>query len=98
MVFFDLPTETKRQRKQYAMFRKNLMSDGFTMMQLSIYVRHCASIENSFVHKKRVKNILPPEGHVIIMTITDKQFSNIEIFRSSKQETSRPSGQQLELF
>ena len=39
LVFFDLPTETKRQRKEYAKFRKLLICDGFTMFQFSIYLR-----------------------------------------------------------
>ena len=43
LVFFDLPTETKRERKLYADFRKKLLQDGFTMFQFSIYVRHCPS-------------------------------------------------------
>ena len=53
MVFFDLPTETKKERKLYAEFRKKLISDGFTMFQFSIYVRHCASSENAEVHATR---------------------------------------------
>lgn len=40
LVFFDLPTETKKEKKAYADFRKNLQKDGFTMFQFSIYVRH----------------------------------------------------------
>ena len=40
LVFFDLPTDTKKERKAYADFRKKLMRDGFTMFQFSIYVRH----------------------------------------------------------
>ena len=98
MVFFDLPTGTKRQRKAYSVFRNSLLKDGFSMLQFSIYVRHCASVENANVHMKRVRNFLPKEGNVIIVTITDKQFSNIEIYNSLKQEMPRPSGQQLELF
>ena len=43
LVFFDLPTDTKKDRKAYATFRKQLISDGFTMFQFSIYVRHCPS-------------------------------------------------------
>lgn len=53
LVFFDLPTQTKKDKKQYALFRKNLQRDGFTMFQFSIYVRHCASSENMDVHIKR---------------------------------------------
>ena len=59
LVFFDLPTETKKDKKAYALFRKNLQKDGFTMFQMSIYVRHCASMENAEVHIKRVKSFLP---------------------------------------
>ena len=36
MVLFDLPTETKKDRKAAADFRKRLMEDGFTMFQFSI--------------------------------------------------------------
>ena len=45
LVFFDLPTETKKDKKRYMDFRKKLQSDGFTMFQFSIYIRHCASSE-----------------------------------------------------
>ena len=38
LVFFDLPTETKKEKKAYMDFRKMLIKDGFTMFQFSIYV------------------------------------------------------------
>lgn len=31
LVFFDLPTETQKDKKAYALFRKNLQKDGFTV-------------------------------------------------------------------
>ena len=80
LVLFDLPTETKKDKKAYALFRKNLQRDGFTMFQFSIYVRHCASQENAAVHIKRVKSFLPEYGNVGIICITDKQFANIGTF------------------
>lgn len=80
LVLFDLPTETKRDIRAYTVFRKNLIKDGFTMFQFSIYIRHCASIENAEVHIKRVKSFLPEYGKVGIICITDKQFGNIELF------------------
>ena len=79
-VFFDLPTETKSERKKYAEFRKNLLRDGFSMFQFSIYLRHCPSRENADVHIKRVKSWLPAEGYVGILMVTDKQFSQTELF------------------
>ena len=44
-VMFDLPVETKAQRREATRFRKDLLKDGFTMHQFSVYIRHCASNE-----------------------------------------------------
>jgi len=97
-VFFDLPTDTKKDRRNYARFRKNLMQDGFTMLQYSIYTRHSSSRENAAVHLTRVKSFLPPKGEIILFTLTDKQFEMMEFFRG-ESETERPdTPQQLELF
>lgn len=98
LVFFDLPTETKRERKAASDFRKKLLVDGFTMFQFSIYVRHCASRENAEVHIKRVKDMLPAKGYVGILNITDKQFSSMDIFIGKVETHTQPEGQQLELF
>ena len=98
LVLFDLPTETKKDIREYTIFRKNLLRDGFTMFQFSIYVRHCASLENAEVHKKRVKSFLPRYGKVGIICITDKQFGNIELFYGNKRQVPNTPGQQLELF
>lgn len=98
LVFFDLPTETKKERKAASLFRKNIMKDGFNMFQFSIYMRHCASRENADVHIKRVKKILPEKGHVGIMCITDKQFGMIEVFHGPTIIPTQPPVQQLEMF
>lgn len=98
LVFFDLPTETKKERKIYARFRKDIMADGFNMFQFSIYLRHCPSRENADVHIQRVKKILPAKGHVGIMSITDKQFGMMEIFRGHDLVETPDTVQQLELF
>ena len=81
-VFFDLPTYTSLERKAASGFQQSLLKDGFSMFQYSIYTRHCASAENAAVHVRRVKNMLPEEGEVVIMTITDKQFVMMEHFSS----------------
>src|SRR6184192_1461693 len=74
LAMFDLPVDTKKARKAYAQFRKELLKDGFTRMQYSVYVRHCPSEENAVVHVARVERIVPPDGEVRILTLTDKQF------------------------
>ncbi len=98
LVFYDLPTETARERKVAAMFRKNILKNGFQMFQFSIYLRHCASRENADVHIKRAKALLPEHGHVGIMCITDKQFGMMEIFHGKKPISTAPPVQQLEMF
>lgn len=98
LVFFDLPTETKKDKKAYARFRKSLMADGFTMFQFSIYVRHCASVENANAHTRRVETFLPEYGNVCIMTITDKQFGAIKLFQGVRPKEPQMGPQQLELF
>jgi|SRR5574344_65702 CRISPR-associated protein Cas2 len=98
LVFFDLPTDTKKDRKMHSLFRKNLQKDGFTMFQYSIYVRHCPSKENMVVHIRRVKSFLPEKGIVAILNITDKQFGDMELFIGRKNELPPSSYLQLELF
>lgn len=98
MVFFDLPTETPAQKKAYSQFRKALLSDGFTMYQLSIYARHCPSKDNADVHVKRVESYLPELGRVCIMTITDKQFGAIRVFEGFKRAKAQVDAIQLEFF
>jgi CRISPR-associated protein Cas2 len=98
LVFFDLPTETKSERKVASKFRKDILTDGFAMFQFSIYIRHCNSQENAAVHIKRVKAILPEKGHVGIISITDKQFGMMEIFRGKTIIKTPDTLQQLEMF
>ncbi len=98
IVFFDLPTDTKRERRAAAKFRKDLIGDGFSMFQYSIYIRNCPSSENAQVHTKRVRGILPEYGRVGIICITDKQFDNMELFVGRKNTELPKIEQQLELF
>lgn len=97
-VFFDLPTETKKDRKNYTRFRKGLLQDGFEMLQFSIYTRHCNSRENADVHVKRVKSILPSKGEVIVFHLTDRQFGMMEFFKGVKKAKAPDVPQQLEMF
>ena len=98
LVMYDLPTETKTERRIAAKFRKDIMADGFAMFQFSLYIRHCNSRENAEVHIKRVKSILPEKGRIGIMSITDKQFGDIELFIGKKVSERPNTPQQLELF
>ena len=97
-VFFDLPTNTKKDRRNAQQFRKNILKNSFTMMQYSVYTRHCASSESANVHELRVKKLLPPLGKVSVLRITDKQFGNILNFWGKFETPKEPLPTQLELF
>ncbi|MCX6141078.1 MAG: CRISPR-associated endonuclease Cas2 [Candidatus Kapabacteria bacterium] len=97
-VLFDLPVLTKKQRRIYTIFRRNLLKDGFTMLQYSVYIRHCASLENATVHIGRVEDTVPEQGLVSILTVTDKQYSSMKTFWGRERQPDAVNPQQLELF
>ena len=80
LVMFDLPVDTDEARREYTLFRRQLLNDGFMMHQYSVYGRHCPSEENAQVHIRRVEASLPPDGQVRILSITEKQFERMHIF------------------
>ena len=98
IAMFDLPTDTAKARKAYTRFRKALLRDGFTMMQYSVYMRHCASIENARIHVARIGRCVPSAGEVRFLTITDKQFGRIETYVGKMRQAPSPSPAQLEFF
>lgn len=97
-VMFDLPTTTKKHVKEANKFRDSLLKDGFNMFQYSLYIRHCSSRENALVHIRRIKLMMPAEGHVCVFDLTDKQFGMMEIFQNYSRIEKPNEVEQLELF
>jgi CRISPR-associated protein Cas2 len=78
IVFFDLPTITVQDRKEYIRFRKLLLSEGFIMMQQSVYTKIVLNGTTAKLMKEKLRKLKPKDGLVQMLTITEKQFSNIE--------------------
>jgi CRISPR-associated protein Cas2 len=97
-TMFDLPVDTKKARKEYTRFRKALISQGFLMLQFSVYARYCASEEAGQVHRNHIHGILPPDGQVRLMSITDRQFGKMEVFYGKLRQEAEQAPQQLMLF
>ncbi len=97
-VFFDLPVTTKKLQREAAKFRTLLLKDGFSMMQFSVYIRHCPSMEKAEMHIRRVKSNIPDHGMVSILAITDKQYGNIANFWGTKLKPTPNAPIQLELW
>ena len=97
-VMFDLPVTTKKAQKNAAAFRKNIEKEGFIMHQFSVYLRHCGSLESAQAHIKRIKALSPESGQITILSITDKQYSNMVNIWGKIEKKSRPIPLQLEFF
>lgn len=98
VAMFDLPVTTRPARKAYAQFRKALLVRGFTMLQFSVYARYCASEEAADVHRQNLRKILPDEGQIRLMAITDRQFGKMEVFFGKKHVPAENAPDQLLLF
>lgn len=76
---FDLPMNNKKEQRAYRKFRKQIMNEGFFMMQYSIYVKTCSNRDMVESAKKKVKAISPKDGNIRLMEVTENQYMNIEL-------------------
>lgn len=86
IVFFDLPTETAKERKIYRKFRKSLIDNGFIMLQESVYAKLALNMQIANSIKQSVYKNKPSQGIVQLLIITEKQFENIEYIVGQKPE------------
>ena len=97
-AMFDLPVDTKSARRRYVRFRNALLEQGFSMLQYSVYARYCPSEQAADVHKRRVRGILPSDGHVRLLAVTERQFGRMEVFVGKKRQDAEVPPYQLLLF
>lgn len=84
IIFFDLPVVSKADRKVYASFRKYLITNGYLMMQYSVYCKLFANREAAVKHVNLLQRNVPKKGQVRILLVTEKQYSRIEIIVGGK--------------
>ena len=84
IVFFDLPVQTKRQRRLATKFRNTLLKDGFDMLQFSVYSRIIRNDCNVEKHLNAIRGLLPEEGNVRVLTVTEKQYASMEFLVGAK--------------
>ncbi len=79
ILFFDLPSVTKKDHREYTKFVKLIKRNGFAMLQESVYTK--LSINENVVATtlKELKEALPPDGSISCLTVTEKQFAAIEV-------------------
>lgn len=79
MVFFDLPTVTKADKRAYTVFRRFLLQDGYDMLQWSVYARIVNGADDVAKHQQRLVVNLPRKGSVRCMKVSEKQYAAMEI-------------------
>lgn len=87
LVFFDLPVETAKQRKNYRHFRNFLINDGYQMLQKSVYTRLVIDGKAIDAAVKRLQAQKPPEGLVQALRVTEKQFAQIQVIAGDSYDT-----------
>jgi CRISPR-associated protein Cas2 len=95
---FDLPTDTKEARNKYRLFREGLIDMGFTMLQFSVYSRSTASEESAKAQMQRVKAMLPADGQVRVLSLTDRQYGRMEVYQGKLRAPIEEPPEQLEFF
>jgi len=77
ILFFDLPNVTKKDQREYVHFLKLLKGKGFVMLQESVYTK--LSLNETVVDAtlRELKEGLPPDGLISMLTVTEKQFVSI---------------------
>jgi len=78
LVFFDLPTLTAANKRDYVNFRKYLIKNGFIMLQESVYTKLALNQTISEAVVSNVRKNKPPDGLVQLLTLTEKQFQKME--------------------
>ncbi len=84
LVFFDLPTESEADRRVYRRFRKLLITNGFLMLQESVYCKLLLNPTAQTAMTELLRKHRPPEGTVQILTVTEKQFAKMEYLTGSR--------------
>lgn len=98
LVMFDLPTDSKSQRRAASKFREFLLDQGFERSQFSVYARFVNGKEGFKSYVSRIERNIPSWGDIQILQFTDKQYENMLHYSDQGRQKSKKSPQQLMLF
>lgn len=85
LVFFDLPVDSAAQRKEYRLFRKFLVKEGYLMMQQSVYAKLVINDGAASASVMRIRKHRPPEGLVQVLKVTEKQFATMDYITGNRE-------------
>ena len=77
LLFFDLPSVTNSDLKEYRKFRKFLIENGFSMLQESVYSKLLLHNTASINMVDKLQKNKPEKGSVCMLIITEKQYQKM---------------------
>ena len=98
IVLFDLPVRTKPNKRAYQQFHKFLISDGYVMMQFSVYTRISNGLDGVQKHLARLRANLPPKGSVRAMCITEKQYESMLFLVGTPTHQEKTVASQMQIW
>ncbi len=98
LVFFDLPVGTPEERKAATNFRKDLIHDGYMMVQFSVYARPCGTADRVETQVRRLKSKIPAKGEVRGLMISDAQWGRMIVMRSQQPAEAEKMPAQMQFF
>ena len=84
ILFFDLPSKEDYEKKEYRLFQKALIKNGYVMMQFSVYIKAINSFSKVKREMQKIKKDIPSGGNIRMIAITEKQYLNMEIILGHK--------------
>lgn len=88
-VMFDLPVETAENRREYRIFRKALINEGFIMMQESVYTRITVNRKAATLLEQRLVKQLPKQGLIQTLIVTESQFNSMNFLLGEASDDIR---------
>ena len=98
LVLFDLPMSSAILRRMYGRFRKDLLRLGFEMLQKSVYLRWEDSDIAAATLQRHVQDILPSDGQVTILPLTNQAWQNVRVMVDGTPRTPREKPQDFLVF
>lgn len=95
VVFFDLPTTSSEDLREYNRFRKYLIKSGFIMMQESVYTKIVLNNTVGDAVKAGIRKNKAKKGLIQMLTVTEKQFEKMEYVCGNKKSDVIDSDEKL---
>lgn len=84
ILMFDLPSVEKNEKKDYQIFHKELIKNGYFMMQYSVYCKPINFTRKIKTEVEKLRKKIPKQGNVRVLMVTEKQYEDMYIILGNK--------------